>query len=221
MSDDYREDHDYCSSPIADRGTNDEGTEIKSIEIPIPEDFESWTPCKKESWNQMKANPNAFFYRHVLPGEQKKNGPWSKEEKELFFKAVSETNGDISHWGLFARNIPGRVGYQCNAFYKKILPTGELQEKFPNIKFPQILKTNDDTNSKPIVEKKTKKVEIIENEFVYNNEILALDYPPENENNLFSIPNISSNNFRDKLKSVFSNNVNFELYVLKTKPFYY
>jgi hypothetical protein len=71
-------------------------------------------------------NPNAFFYRHVLPGETRRNGPWTEEETALFIKTLREHPPELGHWGLFARHIPGRVGYQCNAYHKKLLAAGLL-----------------------------------------------------------------------------------------------
>ncbi|OHT13840.1 hypothetical protein TRFO_43238 [Tritrichomonas foetus] len=91
-----------------------------------PPGFESWAECKKQAWHQLDVNPNGFFYRHLLPGEKKKNGPWTETEKQLFIKAIREHPPSSGHWGLFSRHIPGRVGYQCNAFYKKLVASGEI-----------------------------------------------------------------------------------------------
>jgi len=34
-----------------------------------------------------------------------------------------------SSWGDFARGIPGRVGYQCASFYKKLVQEGVIEDK--------------------------------------------------------------------------------------------
>ena len=130
-------DSDILSSPLSDHNnTTEDGTlgSIKLNEINLPEDFDSWTPCKQQAWMQIESNPNCFFYRHVLPGEEKKMGSWTQQERKLFIEAIKAHPPTSGHWGLFSRYIPGRVGYQCNAFYKKLLAEGAI----PNIE----LRTN-------------------------------------------------------------------------------
>ena len=121
---------EICSSPMPEHMTQDLDMPAVTIgkeqEKKVPAGFDQWAPCKKQAWLQMEANPNAFFYRHVLPDEERKNGPWTEEEKELFLKVLEEHPPEMGHWGLFARHIPGRVGYQCNAFYKKLVAAGEI-----------------------------------------------------------------------------------------------
>ena len=97
----------------------------------LPEDFDSWTECKKQAWNLLPVNPNGFFYRHVLPGEVKRNGPWTEAEKIRFIQEIKKHPPVTGHWGSFSRNIPGRVGYQCNAFYKKLVAAGEIEDIAP------------------------------------------------------------------------------------------
>jgi hypothetical protein len=74
---------------------------------------------------------NAYLYRHRLPGEQHRFGVWTAEEKELFTRRLAELGGTDEafggDWGLFSRGIPGRVGYQCSAFYRNLVKKGEIQ----------------------------------------------------------------------------------------------
>ena len=123
-------DNEVLSSPVNEHGieTDVDLTAIKKIE---PPGFQEWAQCKKQAWLQIDVNPNAFFYRHVLPGEERRNGPWSDEEKALFLKNLKEHPPESGHWGLFARNIPGRVGYQCNAYFKKLVAAGEIEGYAP------------------------------------------------------------------------------------------
>ncbi|EAX96244.1 Myb-like DNA-binding domain containing protein [Trichomonas vaginalis G3] len=154
---------DICSSPIAESGEHYEGASVNvgvSYNFPKPAEYDSWTPCKKQSWDQLQTNPNGFFYRHVLPNEKRKNGPWSEEEKQLFIEALRKQPAENTHWGLFARNIPGRVGYQCNAFYKKLIASGELQEIAPDIKFTPLPAKAVDENGKVIVRKRKQHITI-------------------------------------------------------------
>ena len=100
----------------------------KNGSIENDESIELWSPAKRQSWEARKTNPNAFFYRHVEPGQVKRTGAWDESEKELFMKAIKLHPPTQRKWGLFAMNIPGRVGYQCRNFYHRLLESGELQE---------------------------------------------------------------------------------------------
>jgi hypothetical protein len=125
-------DADLCSSPQLEHSVSVDtvsvGTthNIRVADIVLPEGFDDWAPCKQLAWQQMSENPNAFYYRHRLPDEEKRNGAWDAEEKRRFIEEAKKYPTGISQWGLFARNIPGRVGYQCNAFYKKLVLSGEI-----------------------------------------------------------------------------------------------
>ncbi|EAX88286.1 hypothetical protein TVAG_132910 [Trichomonas vaginalis G3] len=92
-----------------------------------------WSPAKRKSYIQGMKNPNAYFYRNVAPGEKYITGPFTPEEKKIFLKRVEEfkdkTTGTITgEWGLFSRALPGRVGYQCSNFYRKLINSGELYD---------------------------------------------------------------------------------------------
>ena len=70
-------------------------------------------PSKGESAKEfarrmLKKNPNAFFYRHNVPGEDTWHGDWSEEEIANFVQ-VATTHGCGDKWGLFASHIPHRV----------------------------------------------------------------------------------------------------------------
>jgi hypothetical protein len=125
------EEFDVCTSPTVDHvdqslPTSETGAVLEITEKPV--DFDAWTQCKRDAWSQLSSNPNAFFYRHVLPGEARRNGPWSAEEQAHFIEQLELHPPNSAHWGLFARHIPGRVGYQCSAFYKRLIATGVLNE---------------------------------------------------------------------------------------------
>jgi hypothetical protein len=109
------------SSPI-----NEKVRPKKIAPSDFPPDYESWAPCRQQSWLQLQVNPNGFFDRHLLPGEQRKNGAWSKEENLLFLKTFQEHPPESGDWGLFSRHIPGRVGYQCSAQYKRLIATARI-----------------------------------------------------------------------------------------------
>jgi hypothetical protein len=98
-----------------------------------PSDWSHWSPAKRRSYTLGMKNPNAYFYRNVAPGEEYKMGPFTLEEKKIFLKRVEEfrnkETGVVSgEWGLFSRALPGRVGYQCSNFYRKLVEQGEIKD---------------------------------------------------------------------------------------------
>jgi hypothetical protein len=88
--------------------------------------------ARKISFGQAKAHPNSYYYRHLPPGEEKRTGPWTADEKRLFLARMQEMRAGsdtFGHdWGIFSLSIPGRVGYQCSNFYRSLLSTGELRD---------------------------------------------------------------------------------------------
>lgn len=203
MSDSIREEEEgICSSPIPDQTSQENDNVSGAMLYPRPADYDTWMPCKKQSWDQLQTNPNGFFYRHVLPGETKKNGPWSENEKKLFIEHLRKEPVGNTHWGLFARNIPGRVGYQCNAFYKKLILSGELQALAPDIPIPEI-KQREDGGEKVVTPRKRKlKLSDDEPEFrIPDCDQFACDYPLETSNLSAYIPKtaVKANEFREKL----------------------
>ena len=43
-------------------------------------------------------------------------------------KRRQELGGCDGKWGIFAMGIPGRVGYQCSNFYRKLIERREVQD---------------------------------------------------------------------------------------------
>jgi hypothetical protein len=118
-------DPDLYSSPVPVRDESEKRGPAKP-DAPSGESA-LWSSAKRQSFSAMKTNPNAYFYRHVAPGQAQQTGPWSEREKRLFLEAVRVHPPSGGQWGLFARHIPGRVGYQCRNFYHRLLETGELR----------------------------------------------------------------------------------------------
>jgi hypothetical protein len=92
----------------------------------------TWSAARKTSWFQAQERPQAYYYRHLPPGEVQKSGPWSTEEKRLFVTRMNELRGKGTTfngcWGTFSLAIPGRVGYQCSNYYRIMLATGEMTD---------------------------------------------------------------------------------------------
>jgi len=53
-------------------------------------------------------------------------GGWNKEEHDRFMKLIE--NGVDYKWGLLSMNMPGRVGYQCSNYYRKLVQEGALKD---------------------------------------------------------------------------------------------
>ena len=111
------------------------GAPLDVLECPESVDpvvWSRWSEARKTSYLQGERRPNAYYYRHLPPGEKQRNGAWSPEEKKLFFARMHEMRGDsdtFGHdWGLFSLAIPGRVGYQCSNFYRMLIETGEMTD---------------------------------------------------------------------------------------------
>ena len=105
--------------------------------IPCPDDvspeiWDSWSDAHKDSYIKQKENPNTYLYRNLPPGEKQKSGKWSKEETQLFLarlKEFREQGIKEGKWGLFSQAIPGRVGYQCSNFYRKLIKDGVVKDE--------------------------------------------------------------------------------------------
>jgi hypothetical protein len=87
-----------------------------------------WSDARKESYGKIHSNPNAYFYRFNRPDEPQVNGTWSDAEKALFFERMKVHRPSTS-WGIFSQAIPGRVGYQCANFYRRLIETGEIVDE--------------------------------------------------------------------------------------------
>ncbi|KAI8814726.1 hypothetical protein BJ742DRAFT_765944 [Cladochytrium replicatum] len=89
--------------------------------------FEGWSEARKKAYKHIRTNPNSYYYRFNAPGEKQRNGPWTKEERNLFFRRLDEVGAD-GQWGVFSMTIPGRVGYQCSNFYRGLLKRGQITD---------------------------------------------------------------------------------------------
>lgn len=93
------------------------------------EEWAKWSDIHRSSYLIGMKNPNTYLYRNCPPGEKQKNGPWSEDEKILFLERLEEMKElglGTSQWGIFSEKIPGRVGYQCSNFYRKLVQSGEI-----------------------------------------------------------------------------------------------
>jgi hypothetical protein len=88
---------------------------------------EGWSAARVRAWNLRHENPNAYYYRFNQPGEEQRNGKWTELERERFFARMNEV-GVNGQWGIFAKEIYGRVGYQCANFYRQMIENNEIED---------------------------------------------------------------------------------------------
>ena len=158
---------DVSSSPIAPPNDQREEVSVRVLDLQQDEEDddnttgEDWSTAKRQSFQTLKTNPNAYYYRHVAPGETKRNGPWTEDEKRLFLEVIKIHPPTQGKWGLFAKHIPGRVGYQCRNFYHRLLESGELTGEEMEMELEE-----KDRKTKTKTKQKAKKTSDIENDEV-------------------------------------------------------
>lgn len=92
-------------------------SDLESVEL---------SDARIKSFLSINTNPNSFYYRFNHPGEDHKTGLWSKEEVENFMSLIKD--GCNYRWGEFSMKVPGRVGYQCSNFYRKLIEDGVISD---------------------------------------------------------------------------------------------
>ena len=107
--------------------------DVDNYEGEKPAGFEGWCNSRKKAWIKRETNQNSYYYRYNEPNEQNKTGPWSDDEKDMFIRRLREVPHINKQWGLFAKGIPGRVGYQCACLYRKLFESGDLQRLVPDL----------------------------------------------------------------------------------------
>jgi hypothetical protein len=85
-------------------------------ESPEP-DMSGWSELKKKAWKNKTTNPNNFLHFFKPDGEVTKTGKWTEEERDFFIYKIRKQGEEISRWGDFSRDIPGRTGQQCCSYF--------------------------------------------------------------------------------------------------------
>lgn len=97
-----------------------------------PSVWRTWSSAHQQSYLKGLKKPNSFLYRNLPPGEKQKNGSWTPEERTRFLNRYNEMKQDMkihgTQWGIFSLAIPGRVGYQCANFYRKMVAEGVIKD---------------------------------------------------------------------------------------------
>jgi hypothetical protein len=119
MSSNDEDDIDVNSSPIAADDNDFAVSRAPTRKCKLAE-----SAARQASRLLMESNPNAYFYRHVAPGQVKRTGPWDADEQKLFLRVTKIRPPSSGKWGLFARHVPNRVGCQCRNFCRRLLAGG-------------------------------------------------------------------------------------------------
>jgi hypothetical protein len=87
-----------------------------------------WSEARIKAWNGRTTNENAHLYRFNAPGEAQSKKGWSPEEHQLFMDTLAKCPGGKADyvWGMFSKNVPGRVGYQCSNYYRTLVESGTV-----------------------------------------------------------------------------------------------
>ncbi|ORY91285.1 hypothetical protein BCR43DRAFT_498828 [Syncephalastrum racemosum] len=100
---------------------------LKQMQTQPGSAFEGWSEARIRAYQMIEQNPNSYYYRFNAPGEEQRKGPWSDQERELFFKRLQDF-GANGQWGIFSMAIPGRVGYQCSNYYRLLIESKQIQD---------------------------------------------------------------------------------------------
>ncbi|GBG26780.1 Hypothetical Protein FCC1311_030022 [Hondaea fermentalgiana] len=106
-------------------GPSNEGDDDTEIEY-TEEDLRAlkWSEARIKAFVNRKSNPNAYYYRFNRLGEKQATGEWSQKNQKLFMELIKD--GVDYRWGILSMKIPGRVGYQCSNFYRKLVAQGKV-----------------------------------------------------------------------------------------------
>ena len=81
----------------------------------------------KQAYSKRHSNPNTYYYRFNAPNEKQATGAWSAENHKRFMEKLKRDGVDYQ-WGLWSMDIPGRVGYQCSNYYRKLIMEGVVED---------------------------------------------------------------------------------------------
>ncbi len=70
-------------------------------------------------------------HHHIATTYRQATGAWTPAEHARFLARLAELGGGTEvdlQWGVFSMAIPGRVGYQCSNYYRKLVERGEIRD---------------------------------------------------------------------------------------------
>ncbi|KAI9287742.1 hypothetical protein BC943DRAFT_274447 [Umbelopsis sp. AD052] len=92
----------------------------------------TWSPARIHAWEIRRLNPEAFYYRFVDPAQGQSNGSFTKSDHDNFMKRMEEWKEKGyrigASWGIFSMGVPHRAGYQCSAYYRKLIQSKKIKD---------------------------------------------------------------------------------------------
>ena len=98
------------------------------LPLPRPAAYSSWPAAQQRRWNGLRSDPNAFYYHHSL-SPAPSSSAFSASEQRLFLHLLLR-HPPRGQWGLFALNLPGRTGRQCELLEQEMRSRGELPSTY-------------------------------------------------------------------------------------------
>ncbi|KAF7729339.1 hypothetical protein EC973_004595 [Apophysomyces ossiformis] len=121
---------------LASLSVSDPGRKQKKLvgeDVFTRSSVKEWQAPRIKAWEGRYLRATITDSLWIVPGEGQRNGGWSREEHKLFMERYNEW---ISRgwkigasWGLFSKEIPHRVGYQCMNYYRKLVSERKLQDE--------------------------------------------------------------------------------------------
>ena len=105
------------------------------------EDWEQYSPSRRDTIRLMFTNPNLFYYRNRPPGCSPKFGPWTEAEAIFFhqrYLIFKHYGINDKFWGLFSISME-RFGYSVSSWAKTMYKP-ELFRGLPKPEFPKMTK---------------------------------------------------------------------------------
>jgi hypothetical protein len=97
--------------------------------------YSHWANDRRKKWDDMRNNPNAYYYHYTAPGLMELGAKWNKTQiLELVENLIFHP--PYKQWGLFAMNLYGRTGQACEIAYRTLIKhslitgTGKKTELF-------------------------------------------------------------------------------------------
>jgi len=93
--------------------------------------MDGWSDARKAAWSNRLKNENQYYYRFNEPGESQAKGKWTSAQHTLFMETLESVRSGAAgypmyKWGLFSKNIPGKVGYTCGNYYRSLIQSGDV-----------------------------------------------------------------------------------------------
>lgn len=112
----------------------------------------SWSKARIHAWLRRETHPDAYYYRFVDPNQYQTNGKFSNVEHKAFIhqlKLFDQLGYTGSSWGMFSVGVPNKAGYQCCAYYKRLILLRKIKDPAFTIKGGKLVLVDKARRGKP------------------------------------------------------------------------